>query len=182
MPKYVRRTTDVEAWRFFAKDIEDCPEWIKHSDVRVLPQFDNSNKGITYIEVYSILGTLSAFEGDYIVCNGDDEVYVVDSRVFDLYFEKRESTLPFSIERALAGEPVKLRNGCKAYVLYDLRSLNSNIEDKRCLVGVYSKEHDSNTLCGSIRWKCDGRYYKNILRSDFDIVAMWENNEGANND
>lgn len=182
MPKYVRRTTDVEAWRFFLKDIGDCPEWVKHSDVRVLPPIGESWKGITYIEIHSVLGTLNAFEGDYIVKNENGEVYVVDSRVFDLYYEKRESPLPFSLERALAGEPVKLRNGIKAYILHDLRHLYSMIIDKRCLIGVYAKEEDCNALCGSIRWKCDGRYYENIRESEFDIVAMWEDNEGANND
>lgn len=165
-----------------SKDIENCPTWVKHSDVRVMPQFDNSKKGITYVDVYSVLGTLNAFEGDYIVKNEDGEVYVIDSRVFNLYYEKLNSPIAFDLEKAFDGEPVKLRNGCKAYVLYDLRHLYSTIVDKRCLIGVYAKEEDCNALCNGIRWKCDGRYYENIRESEFDIVAMWENNEGANND
>lgn len=182
MPKYESRITVVEAWKFSAKDIGACPEWVKHSDVMVMPPIGKLTGGIPYIEVDSVLGTQTAFEGDYVVKNEDDEVYVIDSAVFNLYYEKRDPPAAFDLEKALAGEPVKLRNGCKAYVLADLRSIYRKIADKRCLIGTYVIEFDREAFCNSLRWKCSGAYYANINQSAYDIIGMWENNEGANND
>lgn len=178
MTKYLRKMTEVEAWKFTSKDIENCQEWIKHSDVYVMPPIGELKKGIPYIEVYSVLGTLNAFEGDYIIKSENDQVYVIDSRVFKLYYEEVEAEVPqFDQEKALTGKPVKLRNGTKAYVLGDLRNLRPEVREKRCLIGgTFVVDGDRITLYDQMRWRYDGRYFENIICSEYDIIGMWEDN------
>lgn len=82
---------------------------------------------------------------------------------------------PFDLEKALEGEPVKLRNGCKAYVLSDLRDLFTiDCGSKRCLIGVYAVEGNPSAFEWVARWKLSGKYYERIQESEYDIVGMWE--------
>ena len=82
---------------------------------------------------------------------------------------------PFDLEKALAGEPVQLRNGRKAYVLRDLRDLfDSSCGSKRCLIGVYAEEGNPSVFGWAARWKLSGKHYESIQESEFDIVWMWE--------
>lgn len=50
---------------------------------------------------------------------------------------------PFNLEEALAGKPVMLRCGSKAYVLGDLRDLFPESKDVRCLIGIDSEREHS---------------------------------------
>lgn len=82
---------------------------------------------------------------------------------------------PFDLEKALAGEPVKLRNGCKAYVLRDLRDMFAiDCGSKRCLIGVYAVESNPSVFGWVARWKVSGKHYERIQESEYDIVGMWE--------
>lgn len=82
---------------------------------------------------------------------------------------------PFNLKEALSGKPVKLRNGCKAYVLCDLRDLFAiDCGSKRCLIGVYSVEGNPSAFEWVARWKLSGKYYERIQESEYDIVGMWE--------
>ncbi|MFZ7198528.1 hypothetical protein [Avibacterium avium] len=81
---------------------------------------------------------------------------------------------PFDLEKALAGEPVKLRNGRKAYVKYVLSGEYSTSYPLRGFVewkilsngngGIYIEENG---------WTVNGRA---VIRkeSQLDIVGMWE--------
>lgn len=72
---------------------------------------------------------------------------------------------PFDLEAALAGEPVVLSNGLKAYVLHRLhRTSSASIE----LIGYSIGMNDDQTqeawdIAGSSEYGCD-----------WDIVGMWE--------
>ena len=81
---------------------------------------------------------------------------------------------PFDLEKALAGEPVRLRGGSKAYVLSDLRELFSQCKEFRCLIGVTSHLHNTDAFDGIYRWKCTGQYYEHLTESESDIIGMWE--------
>lgn len=81
---------------------------------------------------------------------------------------------PFDLEKALAGEPVKLRDGRKAYVLADTRDLFSYNLSYRCLVGVCSTVDNNNAYSGKMTWRYNGEYYNRLGESDYDIVGMWE--------
>lgn len=81
----------------------------------------------------------------------------------------------FDLEKALAGEPVVLRNGIKAYVLCDIRDLfPKSRRDLRCLIGVQVIEGNNRELGSISRWKVDGKYYERLKESGYDIVGMWE--------
>lgn len=81
---------------------------------------------------------------------------------------------PFNLEKALQGEPVRLRDGSKAYVLGDLRELFSKSKDFRCLIGVIAKIGNTDDFDGICRWKYTGKYYEYLTESESDIVSMWE--------
>lgn len=81
---------------------------------------------------------------------------------------------PFDLEKALAGEPVILRNGSKAFVLADLRDLfPKDTYFPRCLVGVYSHNDCHKAFYGTARWKPNGKYFEHLKESSSDIVGMW---------
>lgn len=81
---------------------------------------------------------------------------------------------PFNLEEALAGKPVMLRCGSKAYVLGDLRDLFPESNDVRCLIGIDSEREHSKQYSSMMRWKCTGSYYEHIYESEYDITGMWE--------
>ena len=82
---------------------------------------------------------------------------------------------PFNLEKALAGEPVVMRNGRKAYVLCDIRDLfPKDPRDKRCLIGVHATEGNNSEFGWISRWKISGQYYERIQESEYDIVGMYE--------
>ena len=81
---------------------------------------------------------------------------------------------PFNLEEALAGNPVVLRNGSKAYVLGDLRTLLPESKEEKHLVGVNSEIANSKRYSSMVRWKCTGYFHDHTLESIYDIVGMWE--------
>ncbi|QNS14267.1 pyruvate kinase [Mannheimia bovis] len=77
---------------------------------------------------------------------------------------------PFNLEEALAGEPVKLRSGRKAYIKYSLKA-----EKVEC--GVYSEIqgyvlNERNQFLYACSWTEEGNYYD--FNSEDDIIGMWE--------
>ena len=74
--------------------------------------------------------------------------------------------MKFDLEKALAGHPVKLRNGTKAYVRHHETELSPSYP----LQG-YMK-YRFNHL--PVVWAKTGRYFSEpAIESDFDIVGMW---------
>lgn len=78
---------------------------------------------------------------------------------------------PFNLEEALAGKPVKLREGTKAYVKFQLRNWCSTPSD---LVGFVT--YETTAHCDEdflLRWKDTGEI--SYCRQDpRDIIGMWE--------
>lgn len=73
---------------------------------------------------------------------------------------------PFDLAKALAGEPVTLRDGAKAYVLHHL----SDVEDGfRPLIGYCLTDENKQI---PLMWLSDGALTGE--ESYFDIVGMWE--------
>ncbi|KGQ62532.1 hypothetical protein [Gallibacterium anatis] len=70
---------------------------------------------------------------------------------------------PFDLEKALAGEPVKLKNGLKAYVIKKLDSPEIGMHE---LIGFYETEHK--------RQRSGSWFYDGTRCDDFAITGMWE--------
>jgi|GEM_PF-2023385 len=70
---------------------------------------------------------------------------------------------PFDLEKALAGEPVKLKNGLKAYVIKKLDSPEIGMHE---LIGFYETERKRQQ---SVSW-----FYDGTRCDDFAITGMWE--------
>lgn len=71
---------------------------------------------------------------------------------------------PLSIEKALQGHPVRLRNGEKAYIRYREDELHDEME----LVGYRELSSGAYVL---IRWNKNG---ENTSSENLDIVGMWK--------
>lgn len=82
----------------------------------------------------------------------------------------------FDLEKALAGEPVVLRCGRKAFITCDLRRYFKSITSSKKLVGIISEECDPDSFYASSRWYDSGSYHDadTSEKTDFDIVGMWE--------
>lgn len=77
---------------------------------------------------------------------------------------------PFNLEKALAGEHVKLRNGRKAMVINALNK--KEIEDESYeLIGVLLNQ--DNKAMEVLSWDVKGNYFQDEENS-VDIVSMWE--------
>lgn len=85
---------------------------------------------------------------------------------------------PFNLEDALAGEPVVLRNGCKADILYvipDTYKFPNGTTFNYPVRGItFNKD---GTLDGAHRWNIDGTSYSRAETSPMDIIGMWEEPE-----
>lgn len=86
---------------------------------------------------------------------------------------------PFDLEKALAGEPVVLRCGRKAFLTCDLRRYFKNTVSDKKLIGIISEEDDHNSFAVSARWYDSGAYHNSECseETDYDIVGMWEEPE-----
>lgn len=74
---------------------------------------------------------------------------------------------PFDLEKALAGEPVKLRNGYKAYIKY-------NLEGEPCFDSNFPLQgYFINNGVVIFSWSLKGEA-TSIVGNDLDIVGMWE--------
>lgn len=90
--------------------------------------------------------------------------------------EKEQTMKPFDLEKALAGEPVVLRCGRKAFITCDLRRYFKSITSSKKLVGIISEECDPDSFDASSRWYDSGSYHDadTSEKTDYDIVGMWE--------
>lgn len=75
---------------------------------------------------------------------------------------------PFDLEKALAGEPVKLNNGNKAYILGKTKEKYTT---KYCLVGYEVLE---NTDIRPRNWDLTGRAGLHSIYEPISIAGMWE--------
>ncbi|HDR0635819.1 pyruvate kinase [Pasteurella multocida] len=73
----------------------------------------------------------------------------------------------FDLEKALAGKPVVLRNGNKAFVKFVLE--NPLYEDNQ-VVGFHIDDEGNEE---GINWRKDGIHIPNV-NSMYDIIGMWE--------
>lgn len=83
---------------------------------------------------------------------------------------------PFDLNAALAGEPVKLRNGSKAYVLAKIPDNLKYDKDKEVpypLVGIIMGK-DDYISDSHVRWTLKGGCYFTNEPLRNDIVGMWE--------
>lgn len=81
---------------------------------------------------------------------------------------------PFDLEKALAGEPVELRNGGKAILYYrvpDHYTYSDGVKITFPLVGIIFYE-DGTVEDPNACWKDNGRFTSST--SGKDIVGMWE--------
>ena len=82
---------------------------------------------------------------------------------------------PFDLKKALAGEPVVLRDGHKAIVYYCVPD-EIKLDDEGTPVSFPLKgmkfDQDGYLINSSVEWHKDGRF--RCLESDSDIVGMWE--------
>ena len=83
---------------------------------------------------------------------------------------------PFDLEAALQGEPVKLRNGSKAFICYKLSRdfkywdgspINFNI----C---GYILNFNGDIVMLNTAWQEDGKWIMGETKSDRDIIGMYE--------
>lgn len=82
---------------------------------------------------------------------------------------------PFNLEAALQGEPVQLRSGCKAIILYrvpDVYRYNDGTTILFPLKGIYFTP-DGGVSNSDSSWRDDGAYSDNC-ESERDILGMWE--------
>lgn len=82
---------------------------------------------------------------------------------------------PFNLEKALAGEPVRLRDGHKAIVYYcvpDEIKLDAQGTPVSFPVKGMTFSKNGYLTNSTIAWRKDGRY--RCSESDYDIVGMWE--------
>lgn len=76
---------------------------------------------------------------------------------------------PFDLEKALAGEPVLLRNGSKAYVLHQFKHKPAYLTS---LLGYKTYKNDEgNIIESSVEWFADG---SSNMPSHNTIIGMWE--------
>lgn len=91
---------------------------------------------------------------------------------------RRNKMKPFNLEAALAGEPVVLRNGCKADILYvipDTYKFPNGTTFNYPVRGItFNKD---GTLDGAHRWNIDGTSYSRAETSPMDIIGMWKEPE-----
>ena len=78
----------------------------------------------------------------------------------------------FNLKAALAGEPVFLRSGRKAFVICDLKKYFKNPLRDKHFIGITSLENDSNSFEHSLRWHDSGAY--SVTEDECDIIGMWE--------
>lgn len=82
---------------------------------------------------------------------------------------------PFDLKKALAGEPVVLRDGHKAIVYYCVPD-EIKLDDEGTPVSFPLKgmrfNQDGYLTNSSVEWRKDGRF--RCSESDSDIIGMWE--------
>ena len=97
-----------------------------------------------------------------------------DNDVVGLWEDKPE---PFDLERALAGEPVKLRNGKKAYVKY---IMPPEYKGSYPISGYIIDPSSANEI-ESNSWTLDGMGCVPTGVYSLDIISMWKDPESVSN-
>lgn len=77
---------------------------------------------------------------------------------------------PFDLRKALAGEPVKLRDGSKAWVKY---VMPDDYKGEFPLRGIYRSVITDTNYIDAIWTKAGNRFYSGC-EGDLDILGMWE--------
>lgn len=114
--------------------------------------------------------------------NKIDEI-IFDYLTFNTYYEKesnecdivglwQEKSEPFDLERALAGEPVLLQSGRKAYVKYKVDVDDSSPVNKYLVLQGYL-EKENGTFGAVLNWDINGEY-NSAYSSDTSIIGMWK--------
>lgn len=78
---------------------------------------------------------------------------------------------PFNLEKALAGEPVRLRNGQKAYILKQLQEGQGPGQGSYPLIGYSVDSNDC--FYEYMSWTLEGKF-STSLRYGEDIVGMYK--------
>lgn len=104
-----------------------------------------------------------------------------DFDVIGLWEDKPE---PFDLKRALAGEPVLIRDGSKGYVFANLNDIafkeNMSCSDYLPLRGMIVYENNGKKL-SSETWTLNGRTSSNGEEGYYDIIGMWKESEPVSN-
>lgn len=104
-----------------------------------------------------------------------------NSSIVELWQDEPE---PFDLKRALAGEPVLIRDGSKGYVFANLNDIalkeNMSCSDYLPLRGVIVYENNGKKL-SSETWTLDGRTSSNGEEDYYDIIGMWKELEPVSN-
>ena len=81
----------------------------------------------------------------------------------------------FDLKAALNGEPVKLRNGKKAYIIGRIPT-ESKVRDGDLIYPVagYTMGYDGYVDIANINWTLDGEYNLAHEGAGLDIIGMWE--------
>ena len=81
-----------------------------------------------------------------------------------------ETNMKFDLEAALKGAPVRLRNGSKAVVFFDMSSIGNKPLTDYPLRGYIVKPNGIDPSC----WTKEGRFGYQGPDDSYDIVEMWE--------
>lgn len=83
---------------------------------------------------------------------------------------------PFNLEKALAGEPVQLRNGRKAKLIFKIPDelvFSGGLRPEYPLLGFIYK-HNGELHHIKEYWSLDGGYMLGSDEDEYDIVGLWE--------
>ena len=82
----------------------------------------------------------------------------------------------FNLDAALNGEPVKLRNGNKAFICYKLSRDFKYWDGSPVNFNIcgYILNFNGDIAMLNTAWKEDGKWTMDETKSDRDIIAMWE--------
>lgn len=102
----------------------------------------------------------------------DDYKRVPRNSVYKLANSLKEEKLimsNFDLKLALAGAPVKLRNGTKAFVVADLRTLDLPPSDYPLVVAYTNQQKAADVMSATL----DGRFMDVSTTMPLDIAGMW---------
>ena len=83
---------------------------------------------------------------------------------------------PFNLKEALQGKPVRLRNGLKAIIYYDIPEdfkLATGLSITYPLIGM-TLDTKGMVIASSENWLRNGQYNNNSYNHDLDIIGMWD--------
>lgn len=90
--------------------------------------------------------------------------------------QEKKPMKPFDLEEALQGKPVRLRNGMKAIIYYNVPkdfTLNDGSSILYPLKGI-TFTINGDVASSSEAWRRDGSYSDSNISHNQDIIGMWE--------